>query len=102
VLYSGFVTNADLRVGLDTYTKVPLDYAFLIDLTEVQDFDVTPEGVRQAVEAWGKTPRKRVVLAPTPTSYGFARMYATLSDRSGIEIFRDAEAAWKKLKSGDG
>ena len=97
VRYSDVITDIDLQSGLHDYTAVGSDFIFLIDLTEVVNFRVTSEAVKLAAQAWGSEPRLRVVIAPTPATFGFARLYATVSERPDIEIFRDSESAWKRI-----
>jgi hypothetical protein len=99
VVYSGVVTDSDLRTGINEYGRLGSNYTVLVDLTTVERIDASAEALRELARvASGRRARKRcAVIAPTPVTFGMARMYQVFclneTGDSEVGVFSDAAAA---------
>jgi hypothetical protein len=89
--YSGVVVDSDLATGVEEYQDLGADYSVLIDLSQVQQFQITPDALRNvANRSSGSRARGRCALiAPTPVAFGLARMY---------EVFCDCETGDERVR----
>ena len=99
IKYSGLVVDSDLFLGVTDYRDLGLSYRVLIDLTDVQKFNITPEALRAVVKQ-SSGPQARgwcALVAPTPEAFGLARMYQVYCDvctgDPRVKVFTDAELA---------
>lgn len=74
----------------------------IVDFTDVTSFELTPETLRAL--AWSppadpKSARVRVIVAPTPSVFGLARMFAAYGEdtRPNLHIVRSLKEAFAVL-----
>jgi hypothetical protein len=99
--YSGIVTNSDLAAGATEYGPLAAEYMMLVDLSKVEGFEVTTEGICSIGQrSGGDRVNRCAVIAPTDLAFGLARMFQTYSANPGVAVFRDAAGArlWLGLR----
>lgn len=107
----GIVTREDLgglaaaaRTADEGYPETP---GRLVDLTAVDDFDITFSDVfarAKEREARATCPFKTAVLVASPVQRGFGRMYQAIvmHPKIAVEVFEDRQAAESWLAEGCG
>jgi hypothetical protein len=91
---AGALTDSDLQIGPEEYGTVESHYSFLVDLTRVEMFKVTADGLRRLAGYSGPSQHwKAAIVAPADVAFGLARMFQTYTQNPGIAVFRGAVAA---------
>ena len=98
----------DIQI-LETYKEIIADpdfdqtYNHFVDLTRVDHFNVTTQGVRDLADLFkpnlGEYPSKLALVAPKIHIYGMARMYQSFraNTQRQVRVFRTAEEAYSWL-----
>lgn len=94
VVYSGVVTDSDLRFGLDDYGRLGPEYAFLVDFRGAIDFELSTRALRGLSEHWAAHRQRRCgVIAPTDIAFGICRMVEMYCDNPAVAVFRQEAQA---------
>ena len=72
-------------------------YSQLVDFTQITEFDLSAEDIRQMARRKVFSPdSRRAILVPNEHGYGLGRMFESLRDAAGergIRVFRKLEEA---------
>ena len=104
----GVLTDQDIRDAREALARDPAftpDFAFLFDQTDVAEValsTVTIWGLSRS-SVFGRGARQALVVSGD-VAFGMARMYAMLTERTDIEVFRNRQSAldWLSLRKHPG
>jgi len=101
----GRVTDEDLngfyRTAHELSSRIQ-PRAGVIDSSEASSFDVSPRTIREHARLAPASPDPkfpRIIIAPTPETYGLARMFELQGEgmHPNLHIVRDQQEAWEIL-----
>jgi hypothetical protein len=102
IVYSIAGPSVHLDYALDHQSRLQEDPDFkpdfdqLCDLTQIVDFEISGEGIRELARAdFFNSESKRAFVAVSDVVYGSARMFQMIRDSGAeqIEVFREMEEA---------
>lgn len=101
--YSGEVTDADVRQQVSEIQRqapYDTDYRAITDFTNVTQFNISTEEIRDVAERNSPLSKaRRVIVAPSDIAYGTSRMFQSLSSntRPNITVVRSLAEAYATL-----